>query len=145
MTKRILWVDDDTEQIGGLVVPLEKEGFVIDVARTGVEAFRLGNHWREYNLLLVDLIFPLHDGEEPLPAELVPWTGVRYLGVEILKWLALELQVQCPVLVLSVVNNPIARFRLHHLGLAGSLTKRGLTPSRLREEVYRVLSLAESS
>ena len=59
------------------------------------------------------------------------------------KWLMMELKVECPVLILSVVRDPISTFELQDLGLAGSLLKRGLLPSEVKKEVYRVLGIAD--
>jgi len=143
MKKRILWIEDDYYAIKGLVRPLEKAGFQIDIATAAVEGFRKATNWETYDLILADLIMPLSDSGESLPEIVGSWAIERYAGVGLLKWMMLDLKVGCPVLIVSVVQDPISTFDLGDLGLAGYLLKRGLLPSEVKKEVYRVLEIAE--
>ena len=57
MKKKILYVEDDLSLIEGLKYTLEKNGFLVDNARTVMEAyqfFRAG----QYDLLLLDVTLP---------------------------------------------------------------------------------------
>lgn len=141
MNKHILWVEDDYFAIKGLVRPLEREGFEIDVARSATEAFQKAQNWQAYDLILVDLILPLSNDPGPVPEEVRSWDNEQYVGLGIVKWLKQELKVTCPVLILSVVRQPISKFHLEGLGLAGHLPKRGLLPHRVKEEVLGLLGI----
>jgi len=55
--KRILLVEDDLSLINGLSFAMKKQGFLLDVARTGSEA---GQQWEEgsYDLVILDVSLP---------------------------------------------------------------------------------------
>ncbi|MBN1991593.1 MAG: hypothetical protein JW953_02740 [Anaerolineae bacterium] len=143
MNKHILWIEDDHFAIKGLVRPLAKAGFEIDVATSATEGFEKAQNWQGYDLIMVDLILPLTGEAETPPEKVASWGNEEYAGIGLLKWLKTELQVECPVLMLSVVREPISRFNLDHLELAGYLPKRGLLPSQVKEQVFSVLGLEQ--
>ena len=137
--QQILWIEDDYFAIRGLMHQLENEGFNIEAATSALEAFQKAPGWESYDVILVDLIIPLTISDEPLPEKVKSWKKEKYVGIGILKWLKRELKVDCPVLMLSVVRDPIARFNLENLGLAGYLPKRGLMPSQIKTKVLEIL------
>lgn len=139
MKKRILWIEDDYYAVRGLVRPLEQHGFQVDAAQTAVEAYQKAANWRSYDLIMVDLILPIGEGGVEILDKVRSWQTEKYVGIGILKWLLKELRVKCPVLVMSVVRDPITTFDLENIGLAGYLPKRGLLPSRVKEEVLKLL------
>ncbi len=141
MKKRILWIEDDYFAIKGLVRPLSKKGFEIDVATSAAEGFQKAQDWQFYDLILVDLILPLADEAGTLPEKVKSWGNEKYAGIGLLKWLKTEKKVECPVMMLSVVREPISRFNLENLGVTGYLLKRGLLPSRVKEEVFKILEI----
>ena len=141
MKNHILWIEDDYYAIQGLVRPLVKAGFEVDPATSAVEGYKKAKNWRSYDLIIVDLILPLSDSDEKLPLEVIAWEREVYVGVGLAKWLLTELKVKCPVLLLSVVRDPITTFHLENIGLADYLPKRGLLPSRVKEEVLKLLGL----
>jgi len=143
MKKRILWIEDDYYALQGLVRPLEKEGFTIDVATSALDGFEKALKWRHYDLIIVDLILPLSNTVEDLPDKVRSWAEQEYVGIGLVKWLRADLKAGCPVLLLSVVREPMSRLGLQDLGLAGHLVKRGLLPSQVRDEVFRVLKIEE--
>ena len=57
--KRILFVEDDSSLISGLSFALKKQGYEIDIARTGMEA---GQLWQNGTYALVILDVSLPDG-----------------------------------------------------------------------------------
>ena len=59
--RRILWVEDDYYHLKGLVRPLVKKGCEIVNAGSYVEAVGLLNDWRNFSLILLDLIIPYSD------------------------------------------------------------------------------------
>jgi CheY-like chemotaxis protein len=139
--RRILWIEDDYHVVKGLLRPLEKIGVQIDVATSALDGYRMLTKQQRYDLIVVDLILPLTDDTWPPPKIVAAWQDERHAGVGLLKWLMQDLKVECPVLVLSVVQDPIPTFDLGDLGIAGSLLKRGLLPSAVKEEVSRLLGI----
>lgn len=55
--KKILYVEDDLSLIDGLRYTLERNGFVVDIARTVKEAYPLF-HAKQYDFLLLDVTLP---------------------------------------------------------------------------------------
>mgnify|MGYP001293256579 CR=1 FL=1 len=139
MKKCILWIEDDYFAINGLIRPLEREGFTFDVATSAVEGFYKAQQWQAYDVILVDLILPLADNDEELPETVRAWNNEPYVGIGLLKWLKAELHVTCPVLMLSVVRDPIPKFHLENLKLVGYLPKRGLLPSQVKTNVLKII------
>jgi CheY-like chemotaxis protein len=141
MKKRMLWIEDDFYAIKGLVRPLELAGFQIESATSAMEGYLKAQSWQEYDIIFVDLIMPLRDDEQPLPDTVAAWNDEQYIGIGLVKWLLQDLHVKCPILILSVVRDPIATYQLQEIGLAGYLPKRGLLPSQVKDEVYRQLGI----
>lgn len=141
--KRVLWIEDDYYAIKGLVRPLEKSGFQIDVATSASGGYHKLSNRQAYDLIVVDLILPLSDDASSPPPEVAAWLNEQYSGIGLLRWLMQDPKIECPVLVLSVVQDPISIYSLEGLGLAGSLLKRGLLPSRVKEEVFRLLGMGQ--
>jgi CheY-like chemotaxis protein len=145
---RIMWVEDDYYAIKGLVRPLEKSdkiSFNIDVATSALDGFKRLSGSAEYDLIVVDLILPLYDQPEALPPTVESWKEEKFLGVGLTKWLMSDVNPGCPVLILSVVEDPIPTYGLEGLGVAGSLVKRGLLPSVVTEKVFEILELEAQS
>jgi CheY-like chemotaxis protein len=136
---KILWIEDDSYALSGLLRPLQKEGYEIVTAKSALEGYELAQQWPSFDLIVVDLILPLSNDGRPLPGIVAAWNAEAQVGVGILKWLFRELHVTTPVLLLSVVRDPIQALHLQDLPLAGSLAKRGLLPSSVKEEVHRIL------
>ena len=55
--KRIFFVEDDLRLTNGLSVAIKKQGYEIDVARTGLEAEKLWMNWK-YDLVILDVSLP---------------------------------------------------------------------------------------
>ena len=55
--KRIFFVEDDLSLINGLSFAIKKQGYEIDVARTGLEAEKLWMNWK-YDLVILDVTLP---------------------------------------------------------------------------------------
>lgn len=142
MNKRILWIEDDYYAIKGLVKPLENEGFIVDIAVDGIEAYKKLDDLQAYNLIVVDLIIPLSDYDgEVCPADVLIWDEEEYLGIGLVKWLVNSQKVTCPILLLSVIRNPIADYQLNTCGSLYQLSKSGLLPSKLKETVQQILKV----
>lgn len=144
MNNKILWVEDESFMIKGLFRPLEKLGFEVDVARSAIEAYHKIRNCIDYDVLVVDLIIPLSDDDEELPEEVNNWNTEKYIGVGLAKWLATMENVRSPILLLSVVANPIKTFRLDEYRITHYLSKNGLLPSKVTEEIVKILGITEA-
>ena len=63
MAKKILVVDDEKLIVKGIRFSLEQEGFEVDCAYDGEEAFRMAKE-KEYDMILLDVMLPKMDGFE---------------------------------------------------------------------------------
>jgi CheY-like chemotaxis protein len=148
MNKKILWIDDDYYSIGGLFRPLEREGYKIVPAVSALDGFREAQKWQEYDLIVVDLIIPTAQQQESVPELVKNWEDEKankHVGIGIVKWLLEILKVTCPVVILSVVRDPIKSYGLEKIGLAGCIQKGELLPSRLKDQVEQILTSANKS
>ncbi len=143
MKKRILWIEDDYHAIQGLMRPLEKLGFRIDAATSAVSGYTKAQEWQNYDVIVVDLILQSSDDDGALPAEVKNWESEEDMGVGLLKWLLGSLRAECPVIILSVVPDPISRYRLEGLEIRGHLPKRALLPKRVKEEILQLVGVTE--
>lgn len=143
MKKKILWIDDDYYAISGLFRPLERSGFKIDPAISALEGYRKAQKWEEYDLIVVDLIIPVSQQQETVPEIVKTWDDEgenKHVGVGIVKWLLQTLNVGCPVVILSVVRDPINAYNLSEIGLAGYIQKGELLPSGLKDQIEQILN-----
>lgn len=141
MNNRILWIDDDYYAIQGLFRPIEKEGYKIDVALSALDGYRKAQKWQGYDLIVVDLIIPISQ-EETAPEPVKSWDNQEdygYVGIGLIKWLLSEIKPDCPIIILSVVPDPITAYGLEELGLAGYIRKSGLLPTNLKSELMGIL------
>jgi CheY-like chemotaxis protein len=138
----VLWVEDDHYAIKSLVRPLEKIGFTFDVATSAAEAYDKAKDWQKYDMFVIDLILPETEYDDELPPVVSSWLREKYLGIGLAKWLCMDLKVTRPVVLLSVVRDPIGRFGLEKLGLAAVIAKPGLLPSELKQRLLLVLETA---
>lgn len=139
MKNRILWVEDESYIIQGLFKPLRNLGIDISIVKCAIEAYREANNWQDYDMIVVDLIIPLRDDDESLPNVVKDWANEPYVGIGLAKWLTTELKVKCPILLLSVIDNPIKSFDLSELGITHYLSKSGLLPSMVKHEILDML------
>jgi CheY-like chemotaxis protein len=144
MNRKILWVEDDYYAIKGLVRPLENAHFKVDVAISAKEAYDYVLKWQEYDLIVLDVIVTITDDEEPVMPEIAKWVNNdEYAGIAMAKWLLQELKIACPILLMSVVNDPVTRFGLTGISNLYYLSKKGLLPSLVKEKVFGILNLKE--
>lgn len=130
MTKRILWIEDEALKLEGLVKPLKDQGYLVDYAFSEAEAEKKIISESSYDLLIVDLILPSGIQGDPGKRKLI--------GVELIRKIKTDLKPQIPIIVVSVVNdteviNGLKKFVNIYL------PKRALLPSKLKEEVNRIL------
>jgi CheY-like chemotaxis protein len=141
MNKKILWLEDDHYAIKGLMRPLELAGFTMDVAASAVDGYEMAQNWQQYDLFVVDLIIPLSNDDKDVTPELKAWDDEEFLGIAFTKWLKDQVKVDRPVLIMSVVGDISSRFNLAAYDSVFTLSKRGLLPSSVKAEVFRILNI----
>jgi len=136
-------VDDESYTIQGLFKPLRNMGIEVVEAKCAIEAFNLSKNWQSYDIIVIDLIIPLMDDDEDLPDIVKNWDNEPYVGVGLVKWLISYLKVECPLLLISVIENPIKAFDLSKYGITHSLSKSGLLPSAVKNEILSLLGIGD--
>lgn len=139
MKNKILWIEDESFMIKGLLRPMEKLGFQIDIASSAIEGYQKSQNWNNYDILVVDLIIPLSGDEKTIPQTVKDWEKEPFAGIGLAKWLSTELDVDVPILLLSVVQDPLIIYDLKKFGLQYYLPKSGLLPSLLKREMLQIL------
>jgi CheY-like chemotaxis protein len=124
MMKKILLVEDDDFLIDIYCKRLEKEGFKVDVAKTGRECLKKLSEGK-YHLLLLDLILPEMDGWQVLE-EIRKKKEKKEEIVEDLK--------------IVVLSNVMEKEKIDFPFLDGYFIKAHYTPSQL---VKKIISLLE--
>lgn len=131
-SKKILWIEDDASKLMGLVRPLEKDGHKIIIATDEKEALELIEK-SNFDLILVDILIP---------------TGRKYdkgnehfVGMRLLNKLLVEMNIQTPIIVLSVVSDKEMIENMTLIGVNKVLSKGVLLPSKLRQEIYEILGV----
>jgi CheY-like chemotaxis protein len=142
MKKKILWIEDDYFSIKSLFSSLEKVGYTIDAAQSALEGYRKLSRWRDYDLIVIDLILPLTINDESIPDSIVSWKREKYAGVPLAKWLKGQIKDEKPLIILSVISENGTTDTPESLGLTGyiSISKRGLLPSELKEKILNILN-----
>lgn len=143
MKHRILWIEDDYHAIKGLMRQIEKAKFVVDSATCAIDGYEKAQLWQDYDLIVVDLILPLTNGHADEPPQVVKsWKEEPHVGIGILKWLRQVVKVACPVVLLSVVQNPVAVYHLESVKPDLYLPKHGLLPADVKEQLLSLLGTA---
>lgn len=139
MEKKILWIDDDYFHIQALFRQVEKQGFKIDYALTAVDGYEKAINWKNYHIIVVDIILPLRNQSQELPEIVQGWEKEDYPGIGIVKWLLKDLQVKRPVIVMSVISDLMDKYEFRNIGIAKVISKTGLGPSLLFHELQEYL------
>jgi len=139
MNTKILWIEDDYYNYQSLFKPLQRKGIEVDYALSALDGYKKALNWRQYAIIVADIILPPKREPGDLPDVVKGWEKEKYLGIGLLKWLINDLKVRCPVVILSVVDNPIESFGLQDLGIADFVPKRGLLPSVLAQRILEQL------
>ncbi|MCC6500579.1 MAG: response regulator [Anaerolineales bacterium] len=143
MKNKILWIDDDYYTIQGLFRPIEEVGYKLDIALSAFDGYKKAQKWQDYDLIVVDLILPISQ-EESAPEIVLNWNNQEryaYVGVGLVEWLLKDLKVNCPVVILSVVPDPISTFKLDDWGITNCIRKSGLLPTTLKDELSKHLNI----
>jgi CheY-like chemotaxis protein len=129
-TKKILWIEDDAFLLGGLVRPLEKDGYQIVVARNEKEALKALEN-EEFDLILFDIIIPSGSDED----------YVEYVGLRLADEIVTKRNIRTPIIAISVVSRPDILDNFYKLGFKKIFSKGHVLPSELKEEVNKILNI----
>jgi CheY-like chemotaxis protein len=140
MDKKILWIEDDYFQIQALLTPVEKLGFKVEYALTAADGLEKAKKWKDYSLIIVDIILPLRNPNQKLSETLQAWGKEDYPGIGFVKWLLKDMQVKRPIIILSVFDNLSEEYGLNNIGVAKIISKSGLLPSKLLQQLSEYLN-----
>jgi hypothetical protein len=143
MNKKMLWVEDDFYAIKGLIRPLEKAGFDITVTTSATDAYHSLLEGNELDVIFIDLIIPLTNDDQKVMPIIQAWCEEKYVGIGLAKWVSTEMKVNCPIVLLSVIKDPISQFDLGKFNLKYALSKRGLLPSTVKNYTFEMLGMKE--
>jgi DNA-binding response OmpR family regulator len=130
MSKKILWIEDDSDIIFGLMRPLTERGYKIHTIYSQREYFETKDKiLSSFDLIVLDILLP--EGHGKAPEE-------KYTGLGILQHLREQRKLDIPVVVLTAVSNPDVINKLRELGVK-TIMKKPTLPSELEEEVIRIL------
>jgi CheY-like chemotaxis protein len=132
LDKNILWIEDDAEDLGGMVRPLIKKGYRITIAHSEREALDALER-DTFDLILFDIIIP---SGSPKEEDFMEFVGL-HLAEEIIK----NRGIKTPIIGISVVNRPDVLEKLYRLGFKSILAKGYVLPSELADEVEKVLGM----
>lgn len=123
--KYILVVEDETYLRDLYVQILEKEGYIVDKAADGEEAY-LKLSKKQYNLILLDIILPKMD------------------GLQVLEKLKNETkEVKGTVVLLTNLSQELVISKAVGLGVRGYIVKSDMTPEQIVQEVKEYLENKE--
>jgi CheY-like chemotaxis protein len=111
-TFRILWVDDDVNEIEYLLYPLEKDGYKVDKYVYLPEAYNALIRNRNYDLIVLDLLMPPNDRYGDIPEWLKTEHPNGANGIKLLIQIREKLNIQLPVVILSVVPDAIEEMKI---------------------------------
>ena len=131
-SKKIVWIEDDTNIINDVVRPLERSGFVIERFYTVKEALDNVEALQACDLIPLDLIIPPGDTDERFG---------HYPGMYLLRTFREQYQLEQPVIVLSVVADADVFQDLKTLN--AEIENKPILPSKLKRLVEEVLGLGD--
>jgi CheY-like chemotaxis protein len=128
----ILWIEDDADSLKGIILPLTKDGYKVEIAGNANEALvYLEKSSTEIELIILDLILPTGD-LKPISGEME-----RYTGLDIIYKLK-EKELNIPIIVFTVVESPQLEQTLTKLGVRKILLKGRLLPNQLKKQVDKI-------
>lgn len=132
MGKIILFVEDEYDRIRNLVRPLEKEGYkIIPAKKDGTEAINILKE-KKIDLVILDIMLPPGD-------EIKDNMGGRRTGLEVCRIIRKELQLDIPIIVLSVIRDGFVRDEIMALG-ANLYLEKPVLPSILKDRIEELMS-----
>ena len=143
MTKSVLWIEDDAYVIRGLfhyLLALDLDVSVAETAEDAVTALQTNS----YDLVIFDLIMPYSNSSDSTAFNVLRHSEIEddlyHPGLMVLKWALKVLHLNIPIIILSVVPNPIERFNLKSFENISQVNKQGLRPSEFTLKVAGALA-----
>lgn len=137
-TKKILWIDYDTDSLIELVKPLEKDGYKIMVANNEKEALEtIEKSKSDFDLILSDIIIP---PDVKRDTKKIPFVEI---GMRLLKTLLIDKKIKTPIIVLSVVSDKEKIGKMYDMGVKKFLQKRECLANELKKEVDEILEVQD--
>jgi len=127
-------MEEDAPIIGALLEPLREAGHEILTLRSKKAVLDSPDLVRTADVIVLDLIIPEGQGVEPQE---------RYAGLSVLRHIREELNLDTPVVVLSVVRADQPLEEARDLGVSAILFKPTL-PSEVKKVVEQALSVSSS-
>lgn len=138
MTKtwKMLWVEDDHESLDALLLPIEKHGVKVIRCSSYSEAVAFVES-ETFDCFLIDLIIPFrpfdsdnHVPHDQEPENHLPW----YWGLAFIRLLRSKFS-SVPVLVFSVVYDPMLDAQLREMGVVATFVKGTQSNAELCEKI----------
>lgn len=131
---RLLWIEDDADQLDIMVKPLRDSGFEIKTVFDAKEAKELLiNKNENFDLIILDILIPIGEYRED-PNEFGEFTGLKLLKD------VRDEKIKTPVIIFSVVDESDLG-DISSLSVSKILFKSSLFPSELEEAVREVLGM----
>ena len=143
--KRILWIDDDVYVLQSILLPLEKRGHQVEKVDNLGQAEELvkQNGADHFHLLVVDMLMPPHDNRGEVPLWLkdrVHPSGAN--GAVFIHHARHNLCVPGPILILSIVGDPISEYQLEDDPSLHFVHKPRIKSAELVEKVIQLIERA---
>lgn len=131
MSKKIVWIEDDSDIIKPVIRPLQLAGHSIEHLYSAAEALAAVEMIREADLILIDMILPAGKTEQ---------TFSRYAGKDVLKELREVHDVETPAVVFSVVTKEEVLEEIEAIDVV-DIVRKPVLPSELKTRVERALGI----
>lgn len=139
MPNKILWIDDDYNEIRGVFRHLEKNDYEIIHAFSIYQGYKiLSEKIDDYDLIVSDIILPLNDENNSLP-DLFRIKPDAYNGIKLIRYFK-DKWLNKKIVILSVIQNPIEYFHLEDINIDLSIFKIGLMPLEFSNQIKQVLN-----
>lgn len=140
MSNKLFWIDEDYFHLSGILRPLIKLGYEIEVSESFEEAKDRLDKEIDFSLILLDLILPnsliFMRSQKKEANYLQPWQ----LGKDLFYYIRNEKRYNGPILLLTIVTHVKVIDELLAVGPTYYLGKSGLLPQDLKEMVINILN-----
>jgi hypothetical protein len=142
MNERILWVEDEKYAFNSVLSLLKNAGIKADVAKSAYDGYIAiqGSFPPNvpYNLLVIDIIIPADetDEHEDITSK---WSKEEYPGIGLIKCIREDLKVDLPMIIYSIVPDPIQDYHLEKYNILEAFLKFSTTSIQLRDSIVKIL------
>lgn len=126
--KRILWIEDDADELGSLIHPLKKSKYEIRNAFDVSQALKLLDE-DKFDLIILDMLLPTGGDNPEYRTELN--------GLKLLKNLR-DRNINTPVIIVTVITEEYLNTQIDDLNVEKILVKGRILPSILKKEIDNI-------